>query len=206
MPPRTPESPSHSSALLLPLLFCSLLSCSAQSGPPGLRQADVTAFAGISSVSTGLSGGRSTSTTFGLDLNLPESHLVRPSLEVRATIPLGHGPVDDQRDVLGGLRIGARINRVHPYVDFLAGHGAITFNRPYTTYSGALLYSQPPSIVLSPGAGFRFDLAANISAFADAQIQRWDTPASLSGHLFSKPVTFGLVYRFTYTHHGYPSR
>ena len=126
---------------------------------------------------------------------------------MRATAPYDLGLVDAQKSVLGGVRVEMRFSRAHFYADFLAGRGRLTFNRPYTLPdTGAQLRSQPDTDVFSPGVGVRFDLSRNLAAFGDVQIQHWDTPASLSGHLFSKPVTAGLVYRFAYTHHGGPGR
>jgi hypothetical protein len=171
----------------------------AQADPAALRQAYFSAFGGVTSIYTGLSNGRNAAVTAGLDFNLPEIFRVRPALEVRATDPFDRGTVDRQRSILGGFRLETRYGRLHPYVDLLGGRGQVTFNGPYTTFAGTAIFSQPPSNVISPGLGLRYDLAAHFSFLADAQFQRWSTPASLSGHLFAKPLTVGLSYRFTYS-------
>ena len=185
-------------AVLCPFLLVPLYA-SAQAVPPAIRKVDFSLFAGITDTQTGLSDGRNGGVTAGLDVNLPDAFHLRPVLEVRANKPFNEGHVDFQKSVLGGLRVEAQLShfeRLTPYVDFLAGSGKITFVQPYGLTSGQLLYSQPASIVLSPGLGLRVALTPQIAVFGDIQLQRFSTPASLSGHLFAKPLTAGLVYRF----------
>jgi hypothetical protein len=178
------------------LALCLTASIQAQGTPVATRQVDFSAFAGVTGIYTGLSQGRNAAVTVGIDLNLPEIAHFRPALEVRATEPFDHGSVDAQRSLLAGLRVETRYGRLHPYVDFLAGGGQITFVHPYVRYDSTILTTEGPSTVLSPGAGLRYDLTPHFSLIADAQFQRWNTAASLSGHLFSKPLTLGLTYTF----------
>ena len=193
--------------LITTALLCLIhLSAFAQADATAQRPVDVSVFGGATAVYTGLSQGRNKSVTVGVDLNLPEVYHIRPSLEVRATAPYDRGRVDAQKEILGGLKLETRFNRFHPYAQFLVGRGRLTFNGPYTRSDGSFLYSQPDSTVFSPGAGIRVDLIGNLSALADAQLQTWNTPASLSGHLFSKPLTIGLVYRFTSFRKGPPRK
>jgi len=166
----------------------------AQGTPAATRQVDFSVFAGVTGIYTGLSQGRNAAITAGVDLNLPEIYRLRPALEVRATYPFDRGSVDAQRGILAGVRVETRYGRLHPYVDFLAGGGQITFVRPYVRFDSIILSSEGPSTVLSPGAGLRYDLTPRFSLIADAQFQRWNTAASLSGHLFAKPLTLGLTY------------
>ena len=173
----------------------------AQAAPTAVREVDFSVFAGVTETQTGLSQGRNAGVTVGADLNLPEVFHSYPAVEFRANRPYENGTVDAQRSVLGGVRIEGRIGRLAPYADLLGGSGQITFVRPYTLYSGQFLFSQPSSFVLSPGAGLRVSLTSQISLFGDFQLQRWSTPASLSGHLFAKPLTTGLVYRFALPQH-----
>jgi len=182
------------------LIFCAT-TVHAQANATAVRDIDITVFGGITHTYTGLSNGSNAAVTGGVDLNLPVTHGIRPSLEVRATSPYDTGKVDGQKDILGGLRLEGAFYRFHPYIDFLAGRGKINFVVPYTTYAGDRIFSQPPTAVLSPGIGFRFDLDNHLMAFGDVQFQHWNTPASLSGHLLAKPFTAGLVYRFTLTRH-----
>jgi hypothetical protein len=193
--------PKLGSLLLLLCLICSATTIHAQADPTAVRDIDVTVFGGATHTYTGLSHGGNGAVTGGVDLNLPAIHTIRPSLEVRATSPYDTGKVDGQKDILGGLRLEGAFYRFHPYFDFLGGSGKINFVVPYTTYSGGHISSQPPTTVLSPGIGFRFDLSNRFMAFGDVQFQHWNTPASLSGHLLAKPFTAGLVYRFTLTRH-----
>ena len=181
-------------ALSLILALCLTASIRAQGTPAATRQIDFSAFAGVTGIYTGLSQGRNAAITAGLDLNLAEIAHFRPALEVRATSPFDNGSVDAQRSVLAGLRVETGFGRLHPYVDFLAGGGQITFVHPYVRYDSIILYAESASTVLSPGAGLRYDLTPRFSLIADGQFQRWNTVASLSGHLFSKPLTLGLTY------------
>lgn len=187
-------------ALALSMCLAPPVLAHAQADPAALRRVDVSVFAGATAVYTGLSRGRDAASVAGVDLNLPQAWRFRPSLEVRATTPIDRGTIDRQKDILGGLRVALALAHVHPYVDFLVGTGQIAFDGPYTTYAGSFLYAQPKSTVISPGAGVSFYLGAHFGVFADAQLARWSTPASLSGHLFSKPLTVGLSYRFALPH------
>jgi hypothetical protein len=171
-----------------------------QAAPTAQRKIDFTAFAGATSSHTGLSAGHNSAVTAGLDLNLPEIGLIRPSLEVRALAPYTRGSVNSEKDILAGPRAELRLGPIHPYFDLLIGRGSNSFVGPYSLFSGGFLYSQPPSTVISPGIGVRVSLFGNLSAIADGQIQHWSTPASLSGHLLARPLTAGLVYRFTWSH------
>jgi hypothetical protein len=206
VPSLTPmPSPSSTRLLVLLTLLVLIAAADAQAIPTAQRSIDVTAFLGDTSNFTGLSAGHNSSVTAGVDLAFPEFHLIRPSIELRATDPYNHGFVNSEKDILVGPRAELRFGPVHPYLDLLVGRGTNTFVRPYTLPSGAFLYSQAPSTVVSPGVGARLNLIGNLSAFADSQIQLWNTPASLSGHLLAKPLTLGLVYRFTWSHNGFPT-
>ena len=174
----------------------------AQATPTASRSVDFSAFAGLTGTYTGLSNGRNAGVTAGADLNLPARFGVRPSIEVRATAPFDRGTVDGQKDILAGLKGEMSFGRLHPYADFLIGRGEISYVNPYVTYAGTFFYGRSTSTVISPGLGARFYLGNNFSAFGDVQLQHWDTPVSLSGHLLAKPFTAGLVYRFAYGHRG----
>ncbi len=141
----------------------------AQAAPTAARNVDLTVFAGVARNYTGLSGGQNGSVSAGLDLNLPPVFLVRPSLEVRGLSPFSKGKVDEEKDLLGGVRLGTSLGSVEPYVDLLGGRGEISFVQPYVTFAGTFLYRQPASTVISPGAGLRVRLSGNLSAFGDLQ-------------------------------------
>jgi hypothetical protein len=172
---------------------------SAQASPTAVRRVDISAFVGGTGTFTGLNSGKNAGITAGIDLNLPRRFGVRPSLEVRGTTPFDRGRVDSQKDVLAGVRAEFLSGRLHPYADFLIGRGEISYSG-YRTASGASIYGNSNSTVISPGVGARYNLVGNFSVFGDAQFQHWDTPVSPSGHLFAKPITAGLVYRFAYGH------
>jgi len=47
-------------------------------------------------------------------------------------------------------------------------------------------------------------LTDHVSGLVDVQFQRWDSPATPSGHLWSTPVMLGARYRFNFNRRGYP--
>lgn len=184
-------------------LFCIVPSVESQAAPSAERKIDLTAFGGLTGTYTGLSHGRNLGVTAGIDLNLPRISRtlpLRPAIEVRGTSPFIKGRVDSQKNILAGVRGEFEYGRVHPYVDVLFGRGRIDYFN-YLQFSGQTLNGYSTGPVFSPGLGVRLDLGANFFAMAEAQFQRWSTPASLSGHLFSKPLTAGVGYRFTFSHH-----
>jgi len=171
----------------------------AQEAPAALRQIDFSAFGAFTSASTGLSGGHNTDVTAGFDLNLPSLSLFRPGLEARATYPFEHDGIDRQHDIVAGPRLELNFTRLHPYADFLVGSGRINYGdsrQGYVTYGGVEITGYSNSTIYSPGIGASFDFSPHIAAFADLQMQHWDTPVSLSGHLLAKPFSIGLKYRF----------
>ncbi len=184
------------------LIFCST-SAHAQANPTAIRDIDITVFGGITHTYTGLSGGGGNNgVTGGVDLNLPAIHTIRPSLEVRATSPYDSGKVDGQKDILGGLRVETAFPTASTPTSTSSAVAANSPSSAGTSPSTAPPFTASrPRPSLSPGAGFRFDLNNHFMTFGDVQLQHWNTPASLSGHLLAKPFTAGLVYRFTLTRH-----
>jgi hypothetical protein len=181
-----------------------LIACaggSAQKAATATRKVDFSVFGGLTGTFTGLSNGKNLGVTAGLDLSLPRHFGIRPSVEVRGTTPFVSGRVDTQKDILAGLRGELSFGRLHPYADFLIGRGAIHYVVPYALPGNFLLGAAAISgtsttTVLSPGVGARFQLGGSFSVLGDVQLQRWDTPVTTSGHLFAKPFTAALVYRF----------
>ncbi len=179
----------------------------AQNVPTARQTLQLSAWAGGSGVFTGLESGRNGSVTAGVDLGIRSFFGVSPTLEVRGSYPVDKGAVDSQENVVAGVLLGKRYRRLRPYVDFLYGRGQITYTPAFPDPTFTVYYLQTTSNVLSPGAGVDFDLSRHFSVKADVQFQRYATPVTTSGTLYSKPITLGLVYRFDFNRAaGLPNR
>jgi opacity protein-like surface antigen len=165
--------------------------------PTASRTLQLSAFGGVSGVDTGLSSGKNLSITAGGDLGLPVWRMMRPEIEVRGTYPIDDGHIDSQKSVFGGLKVDFLLNRrLHPYGDFLFGRGEIDYGSGYLFNNE--VYDLTTTNVYSPGGGVDFDLNSRLAIKADGQFQRWGYAPTPSGTIYSKVVTVGVVYRFTF--------
>lgn len=165
--------------------------------PTASRSLELSAFAGLSGVYTGLAGGKNLSFTAGGDLGLLPYHGVRPSLEVRGTYPMDSGRIDSQKSILGGLKVDVLLNhRLHPYADILFGRGEINYHSGYLFNNEVYLLTT--TNVISPGLGFDYDLSDNLAVKVDGQFQHWGYAPTPSGAIYSKVGTIGVVYRFNF--------
>ncbi len=188
--------------LLLPALLCLCASTlHAQATSTASERLQLSAFGGVSGVYTGLDAGRNLSVTAGADLSLRRYFHVNPAIEVRGTYPVKDGNVDSQRNVLAGLRFSGSFHRLHPYGDILYGRGEIDYNPPLLDPPQLFRYSLSTSNILSPGAGVEYDLTPHFALRGDIQYQRYSSPIPPSGHLYAKPITGALTYRFDFNRH-----
>ena len=176
----------------------------AQASPSAYRPLELTAFGGASAVYTGLLDGKNLSITAGADLSFRSIFHLRPAIEVRGSYPVDSGDLLSQKDVLGGVRLAHTFGRMMPYGDILFGRGEIKYIHGFVDPSGSTEYLENPSNVLSGGGGVDFSVTNHFSLKADAQYQRFNTPVTTSGHIYTKPLTLALVYRFNADH--YPRR
>lgn len=187
------------------LLFVSLAACSiagAQAFPTATEPLHISAFGAVTGTYTGLSGGRNLGITAGLDLGFRPLYRFYPTAEVRGIYPVDGGQVDAQENILFGIKIARLYGRYHPYADFLYGRGKITYQHGgYPDPSGTLLYLDTVSNVFSCGGGLDLDITNQVSLKVDAQFQQYASPVTTSGHIYSKPITVGLVYHFDFNHH-----
>src|SRR5665213_1917633 len=118
-------------ALLLLLAACVPIKIvHAQAAPTATRGLDLSAFAGVAGVYTGLAGGRNASIVAGADVAFSVWHGARPAVEVRGLFPIDSGSVSDQRSILVGPRVAfLPKRRFHPYGDFLFGRGQMNYER-----------------------------------------------------------------------------
>ncbi len=169
----------------------------AQAAATATLPVQISAFFGITGAYTGLESSRNLSVTGGLDVGVRSFFGISPALEVRGTYPVGDGRLVAERNVLGGLRLARRYNRLRPYVDILYGRGQLDFLQGgYPSPDRTFVYNETTSNVISPGVGVDLDLLHHLAAKADFQLQRYPTPAVASGNIYAKPLTLGVVYRF----------
>src|SRR6266702_763190 len=182
-------------ALVLATLCRTSIADAQEALPTASRTLQLSAFGGVSGVFTGLSGGKNFSITAGGDLALPNYRAVRPVVEVRGTYPTDRGLVDSQKSILAGLRVDFLLgHHIHPYGDFLFGRGQIDYRFGYLFRNQ--VYLRTTTNVLSPGAGFDYDLTNHWGIKVDGQFQHWGEAPSPSGAIYSKVGTVGVVYRF----------
>jgi hypothetical protein len=181
----------------------------AQSGPTAVQPLQLSVFGGLSGVYTGLAPsavsanapqGKNLSITAGVDLGLLSHHGIRPTIEVRGTLPVDKGDVDAEKSVLFGGRFDFWMgHRLHPYADFLFGRGQTEYPGGYIF--GNYQYNLTTTNVLSPGGGVDFDVTPQIAIKGDIQYQRWGSAPTASGAVWSKPITVAVVYHFDFNHH-----
>ncbi len=193
---------SRAAFLFFTVALCGLGLGRAQVGPTATQALALSAFGGATGDYTGLGGGRNLSITAGADLDFRTRQLfgLQPAAEVRGTYPVKSGQVDGQKDILGGLRESWHYGRLRPYGDILVGAGRLTYVHGIANPAHTLLYLQSNSLVLSPGAGAELRLTDRFALRGDVQLQRYSSPVSVSGHIYAKPITFAIVYRFDRNH------
>jgi hypothetical protein len=75
---------------------------------------------------------------------------------------------------------------------------------PATTFPNKLVfYTRSSSNVFSLGGGTDVFATEHLALKLDLQIQRYSSPATVSGHLYSEAGTIGLVYVFHPGHRAY---
>ena len=184
----------------LTLLCFVLVPCSlvhAQAMATASRPFALSAFGGATGTYTGLDGGKNLGITAGGDIGFKPFHRYYPSVEVRGTYPIDDGQVDAQENILFGGKVERYFGYFRPYADVLYGRGKIDYlHGGYPNPAGTLLYLDSISNVFSVGGGLDFTLTDHFALKIDGQYQRYGTPVTTSGSLWSAPITIGVVYRF----------
>ncbi len=169
----------------------------AQALPTASRPLTPSVFGGVTGVYTGLARGRNLSITAGFDLTFCPNAKLQPAVEYRGLYALRKGGVDSLKNNLGGFRISAHYGRLRPYADLLVGRGETTYaNGGYQVPSKLIFYTQSSSNVYSLGGGTDIVSTAHLALKADLQAQRYSSPVTPSGHLYSETGTLGLTYIF----------
>ncbi len=189
---------AHLAALALAVL--SFRHAEAQAAPTASRAFDLSAFGGLSGVYTGLGDGKNLSITAGVDLGFRSFFGLHPALEIRGMYPVDSGQLVSEKNVVGGVKVYKTFRRFTPYGDILFGRGLIKYINGVNDPTDTFEYFQNPTNVLSGGGGVDFNLTDHFSVKADGQYQRYNSPVTTSGHLYSKPLTLGVVYKFNFGH------
>ncbi len=172
-------------------------SVSAQSFSTASRRVTPSVFVGVTGVSTGLDSGRNLSITAGVDLAFRPDSQWQPALEYRAMYAVDKGGVDSLKNNLGGVKVSGHYSHIRPYVDLLAGRGETTYaNGGYQVPNKLVFYTQSASNVFSFGGGADVFAIGNLALKLDLQMQRYSSPVTVSGSLYSETGTVGLVYVF----------
>lgn len=177
------------------------------SQPTALKLLEISSFGGLNGTYTGLAGGRNLGLTAGVDVGMRSFYGFKPFLEGRGTYPVDGGHIAREKNALGGVRVERFIlPGLRVYGDFLLGRGQIDYeNGGYPEPGGRFLILSSTSNVYSPGGGAEYRLTSQLSGLLDVQFQRYETPATTSGTLWSTPIMFGVRYRFNFNRHGYPA-
>jgi hypothetical protein len=184
---------------VLALAFLTASLAHAQATPTATADLHFSAFGGVTGTYTGINLGKNLGMTAGLDASFRAFHSLYPAVEVRGTYPVDNGQVAGERNILAGLVIGRRLEgkleRYQPYGNILVGRGEIQYSPALPNPSGTLLYVQSVSTVISPGAGCNILLSNSLGFKGDFQFQRYETPVTASGSVYSKAFTAGVVYQ-----------
>jgi hypothetical protein len=190
----------HRTLRLLTLVAASvfsggLASAFAQATHTATRLIDPAIFVGTTGVYTGLGSGRNLSVTAGIDLAFCPVRKLEPALEYRGMYAIDKGQIDSLKSNLGGLKLSTYYARLHPYADLLVGRGETAYaNGGYRVPSKLIFYTQSSSNVFSLGGGTDVLAGDHFALKIDLQIQRYSSPVTPSGHLYSEIGTIGLVY------------
>lgn len=185
------------------IIFTLAASCiaGAQAIPTASQPLRMSAFGAATGTYTGLGGGRNLGITAGFDLGFKPFYRFYPTAEIRGTYPIDGGQVDAQENILYGIKLARFYGRFHPYANFLIGRDKITYeNGGYPDPTGTILYLETVSNVFSYGGGLDLSLNDQFALKIDAQFQQYGEPVTTNGHIYSTPISVGIVYRFDFNH------
>ena len=172
--------------------FCS---AHAQAVPTASANLRLSAFAGVSANYTGVELAKNGDVTAGVDIGFRPFAGFFPAIEARASYPIAKGHTVAEENALVGIRLGRHKENFNPYGDVLFGRGKLDFPTGLTNPAGTFLVLSNTTNVLSFGGGLDYNLSQHFAAKGDFQFQKYDTPVSVSGAVYSKVFTVGIVYR-----------
>lgn len=188
--------------MLLSLIVASLAAATghAQIVTTASQQLQLSAFAAGTGTFTDFEGGKNLGVTAGVDLTYLSLRLLRPSIEVRGSYPINRGTISSQENILAGIKVEHAFGPLHPYADFLIGRGEIDY-RIGVLPVGDFIVLSSTSTVYSPGIGLDYSLSHHFSFKADAQFQRWNTPAVEQPVIHPVAISLGAIYHFDFNSH-----
>ena len=185
------------SILLAAALFVTVHAAHAQAVPTASASMTLSAFGGFSANYTGVELEKNGDITAGVDVGFREFAGFLPAIEARGSYPILKGNVANQENLLAGIRLGRRKQRFNPYGDVLFGRGELKYPHGLSTPTNTFIVLSNTSNVLSFGGGLDYNLTTHFGAKGDFQFQKYDTPVTASGSVFSKVFTVGITYRFS---------
>jgi hypothetical protein len=177
----------------------------AQALPTATAPLQLSVFGGGSERAIRIAGAKNTDVTAGMDLGFLPVRGWYPVLELRGSMAVASGPIASEKEFLGGLRVGRRLGfrgnggsgPVRVYGDVLAGGGQLTYFGAGLQVPGQnVFYTLSHTLVFSPGGGVEVDVADGFALKLDAQVERYGTPVTATGHAWADVATVGVVYRF----------
>ncbi len=185
---------------LAAVVACAVIAATsnAQAVPTATAGVRISAFGGFSGNYTGLVLAKNGDVTAGVDIGFRPFAGFYPTLEGRGLYPVAKGQTVALENIVGGLKLARRKDRLHGHGDVLFGRGRLNFTNGYPDASGRFYVLQNTSNVLSFGGGVDYDWTTHFGLKGDFQLQRYDTPVTATGNLFSKVFTAGVIYRFTF--------
>ena len=152
------------------------------------KRADVSVFAGGSSVDADYGSDRQMGYLFGADYTRFMHFFLAPSVEVRGSIsPIGDAVGENVFS--GGLKLQHTFRRYQPYADFLIGYGSIKF-------APSLRYVADSSVVYTYGGGVDIYALRHFSVKLDLQTSNWNTGENVT--YSPNAVSVGVVYHIPF--------
>jgi hypothetical protein len=183
-------------ASLVFIIACGSSQAHAQNIPTAVARIQLYGWGGISGNFTGVALADNLDVTAGVDLEFRPFFSLYPAIELRGMYPIDSGHVVSQKNALIGIRLARHVHPFTPYGDVLFGRGELNFaNGGYPTPDGAFFVLSNTSNVLSLGAGSDYALNSRFALKGDFQFQRYSSPVTASGYVYSKVFTLGVVYR-----------
>jgi hypothetical protein len=177
------------------VMFAGVCSAHAQAVPTASANIRLSAFAGVSANYTGVELAKNGDVVAGVDIGFRPFAGFFPAIEARGMYPIDKGHLVAQENALVGIRLGRHKENFNPYGDVLFGRGKLDFATGLTNPAGTFLVLSNTTNVLSLGGGLDYSLSPHFAAKGDFQFQKYNTPVSASGSVYSKVFTVGIVYR-----------
>jgi len=185
-------------------MFVGLCAAHAQAVPTASANLRLSAFGALSANYSGVELARNGDVTAGVDIGFRPFAGFFPALEARGSYPIAKGHTVAEENALVGIRLGRNKENFNPYGDVLFGRGKLNFPTGLTNAAGTFLVLSNTTNVLSIGGGLDYNLSRHFAAKGDFQLQRYGTPVSATGSVYSKLFTIGIVYRIGVG--GFPKR